>query len=53
MTHLTPSEKACRRCRRGSDERVDDPVIQVLADAVGQRRLFEGEVVVNGVVRDD
>src|SRR5215471_14321597 len=36
----------------GEGEGDDDLVVQVLADPVGQRRLLEGQVVVDGVVGD-
>jgi hypothetical protein len=36
----------------GQRERVDDPAEQLLADALGQGRLLEGQVVVDGVVGD-
>lgn len=37
----------------GQRERVDQPVAQVLADAIGYRGLFQDEVVVDGLVSDD
>src|SRR5260370_14927037 len=36
----------------GQRDRVNDTLVQFLADAVGQRGPFEGEVVVDGVVGD-
>src|SRR5215472_8259801 len=36
----------------GQVDRDDDLVVQVLADALGQRGLLEGQVVVDGVVGD-
>src|ERR1700730_69265 len=40
------------RASAGQGERVDDPVEQLLADALGQGGLLEGQVVVDGVIRD-
>src|SRR6516225_9171701 len=40
------------RTPAGQRERVDHPVVQVLAHALGQRRLLQGQVVVDGVVGD-
>src|SRR6267154_1354148 len=40
------------RAWTGQRDRVDDPIEQLLADAVGQGGLLEGQVVVDGVVGD-
>jgi len=40
------------RAAAGQCERVDDPVEEFLADALGQGGLLEGQVMVDGVVGD-
>src|SRR6516225_5051069 len=49
MSGLPWTRRHIGRAGAGQRKRVDDLIEQILADAVGQRGLLEGQVVVDGV----
>jgi hypothetical protein len=52
MSGVPGAGRGVGRAGAGEGERVDDPVVEFLADPVGERGLLEGLIVIDGVVGD-